>query len=164
MALHYILDGYNIIKSGINPSLSKGSLEEQRNRLISLVRDHQLQGSPSNAVTIVFDGPATIPHLIGVSSRCHVGNIEIIFSEGVSADARIEEIVSECRRPSDLLIVSNDRGIRRRIGGTGAKVMEVAAFLFRAQRDGNTHQKHGIDNDNAVMDNINEEFRKKWLK
>ena len=54
MSVHYLLDGYNIIKQ--TPGLNQGSLEAQRNALLAWIEIGQPQGSLQNTVTVVFDG------------------------------------------------------------------------------------------------------------
>ena len=163
MALHFILDGYNIIKAASNASLSCGTLEEQRNRLVGLIRENNPQGSPRNQVTVVFDGKTDFPYASLGYAREHVGEIEIAFSEGGSADDVIEQIVNECPHPAEIVVVTDDRGIHRRLGGTGVRWMGVAEFSSRLFTRKNTHgRSNGLDE--KIVTHITDEFTKKWLK
>ena len=60
MSLHYLLDGYNIIKQ--SPRLGPKRLEDGRAGLIAFIEMRQPQGSRNNMVTVVFDGQ---PGIIG---------------------------------------------------------------------------------------------------
>ena len=164
MALHYILDGYNIIKAETNARLSRGTLQEQREGLIALLKESGAGGSSRNRVTVVFDGPFDAPFLDNLSSRYYSGEIEVIFSEGETADRKIEEAVLASERPAEVVVVSNDRGIQRLLGGSGASFMSVEEFtprLFRAPREG---RPDGAVVDEGSRQNIDDEFKKKWLK
>lgn len=165
MSLHFILDGYNIIKSDIKGILTQGTLEEQRDRLVELINVNNPQGSQKNKVTIVFDGPASIPFMDTFSSRYHDGSVEIVFSEGKTADKRIEEIVLQSNAINEFVIVTNDKGIRRLLGGTNTRFMPVSEFLIKLFKI--NYSKNNVIYNNSNIDDfdkINEEFKKKWLK
>lgn len=160
MALHYILDGYNIIKSDPSGTLARGSLEEQRKRLFDCIRKNRPQGSERNSVTVVFDGPSSVPFLGGGASRSWSGEIEIYFSEGRTADETIEELVHADPNPAELVVVTDDRGIHRLLGGSGARHMGVPEFLRRLLRPARGENEAGDEG----FDDISEEFKRKWLK
>ena len=54
MSLHYILDGYNILKQ--IPAFNDLSLEDGRRGLMRWIETQRPQGSVNNTVTVVFDG------------------------------------------------------------------------------------------------------------
>lgn len=165
MALHYVLDGYNIIKSDASGFLTHGSLEEQRERLIGLLAAARPQGSERNRLTVVFDGPYDSPCAEGCFPRYYKGSIEIIFSEGISADERIERLVEEELHAADAIVVTDDKGLRRMMGGSGVKFMGVAEFTKRLYRDGRRIDAgEGTSADEASIRDINSELEKRWLK
>jgi predicted RNA-binding protein with PIN domain len=162
--VHFILDGYNIIKSSHARGLADGTLEAQRNRLIALIRDRRPQGSNRNTVTVVFDGKGALDSWVDTYSTYHVGAIEVIFSEGASADDTIEKLIAE-RSGGETVVVTDDKGLRRRLGGTGARSMAVTDFLQRLAAPGrkNTAGEDPADTGDLAPE-IDEEFRKRWLK
>ena len=164
MSLHYILDGYNIINSS-GALLAGKTLEERRERLVSLVRDACPQGSARNTVTIVFDGRQENP-FGGCGSRkeLRAGGIEVVFSEGCSADEVIVETASLSRSPSLQVVVTNDKGIRRLLGGSGVRFMNVAEFCSRLSG----FRRHGLRRNDGKVDaetarEIDRELEDKWL-
>ncbi|MHB9154725.1 MAG: NYN domain-containing protein [Endomicrobiales bacterium] len=164
--LHYILDGYNIIRSDASGTLGRGTLEQQRGRLVDLIQRQRPQGSPNNRVSVVFDGPAVLPFIAGGSSSCRVGGTEVIFSEGVTADAVIEQMVNGSSRPAEIVVVTDDKGLRRLIGVSGAKMMgtgEFTARLLRKGAGGGPSGEAGEDESFGETE-VNEELKKKWLK
>jgi predicted RNA-binding protein with PIN domain len=124
MALHYILDGYNIIKQIENavPHL----LESERENLIHLIELYRPQGSLRNSVTIVFDGRS------GVISRLEPSVVKTIFTPtGESADDRIKRMVAEAKNKKCLVVVTDDRDIQYTVRPLGAAVVSVGEFLSR---------------------------------
>lgn len=158
MALHFILDGYNIIKSERSGRLSGGTLQAQRERLIALIGERRPQGSARNSVTVVFDGKSENPYVYDSFNTYHVGDIEIIFSEGTKADDIIERVTLESENPANVVVVTDDKGIRRLLGSSGARFLSVAEFTGRLFRpSGGTDEREASPEDN------DEEFRKRWL-
>jgi predicted RNA-binding protein with PIN domain len=129
--MRFIVDGYNIIKSGLAPEAFEGkTLEQQRNALLELISLNKPQGSPRNTVTVVFDGDYQISLAAG-PGRPPAGVEKVIFTEGGSADEKIEELVLSESNPTEVAVVTNDKGIKRRIGGTGARIVVLEEFLPR---------------------------------
>src|SRR3989338_5991790 len=104
MSLHYLLDGYNIIHQ--IPKLANGTLEEQRQKLIAYIEQLRPQGSPSNQVTIVFDGQ---PQMMQSLMRSPV---KVTFSQNESADDKIKKLVYEAGNKKNIVVVTNDRDIQ----------------------------------------------------
>ncbi len=63
------------------------------------------------------------------AAKGKAGDIEIRFSRGQSADDTIVDLVAEASHPKQIVVVTNDRGLKQRIQGTGAKTMGVGEFL-----------------------------------
>lgn len=162
MALHFILDGYNITRSAAHP-LTGGTLEEERGRLVRLVQERRPQGSAANRVTIVFDGPEQAPFMNSIGERYHVGDIEVMFSGGRSADDIIEEIGLRGKPSAETVVVSNDRGLRRRLGGSGVRFMEADEFLSRAAK-GRAASAGGKHVDEPEAEEVTGELMRHWMK
>ncbi len=124
----YYVDGYNVLhKSSLLRPLALEDFEAARDALIDKVALFCV-GSGKRAV-IVFDGrgrhqPQNAPPPPGVSG------LEIVYSPAnLSADAVIERMVYKAGNRLDIVVVSNDRGLREVCRGMGALVMEADNFL-----------------------------------
>ena len=126
MALHYLLDGYNIIHK--IPGLDSKKLESQRENLIYLIQARSPQGSRKNAVTIVFDGQ---PGFGGFDIAAKYPRV--IFTSGETADDRIKKIVEQAKNKKNIVVVSDDKEIQFYVRSLGAKIMAVADFLSMAE-------------------------------
>jgi uncharacterized protein len=122
VALHIVVDGYNVI--GSDKGL-RGDLEGKRDRLIEqLQRYRQKKGYP---VTLVFDGwrsgwPTEVQR--------HTGGIRVIYSQqGETADNVIKRLAREMG--SGCVVVSSDREVRRSAEGSGAAAVYVTEFSAR---------------------------------
>src|SRR5665213_1923471 len=120
MSLHYLLDGYNILKQ--MPPLRDLPLEDGRRGLLRWIADARPQGSVNNQVTVVFDGH---PDQYGSASS---GEIRVIFSDGCSADDVIKRMVEENLARKNCVVVSDDKDIFLYARSLGARVRSVAAF------------------------------------
>jgi predicted RNA-binding protein with PIN domain len=166
MSLHFLLDAYNIIYQ--LPELSRGNLEEQRDKLIAFVDAKRPQGSPKNAVTIVFDGrPGNSRPRASVSAK-------VIFSLDESADERILRLVDEAANRKSVIVVTNDRAVQYAARALGAKVIEAVAFMGKglerpSKAAGNAKGKQNRQDPPkeislTLESQINEELRSVWLK
>ncbi len=125
--MEYLVDGYNVIRS--SEMFSSGDLESPRNKLIDFILKYNPQGK--NSVTLVFDCKSSNPYETDGYTVTTTKGIKIIFSEGQkSADDVIVDYVENSKKPYNITVVTNDKGIFRRIGGKGAKKMAVAEFIY----------------------------------
>jgi predicted RNA-binding protein with PIN domain len=162
MPLHFVLDGYNIIKSDGTKAFDSMTLQAQRERLVGLINKNSPQGSRHNKVTVVFDGTYENSFM---GNRSVSGAVEIIFSSGETADRKIEELVSESSSPAEIIVVTDDRGIWRLLGRSGAKIMGTKEFLKRLfVKPAKTANPAEIEDGPEDPCEINEELAKKWLK
>lgn len=163
MALSFILDGYNIIKSDESGVFAQGTLEQQRALLIALIKKQQPQGSSKNTVTVVFDSAASSLPYESAAALENTSGVSTVFSAGKSADDTIEEIVLKHPNRPEVVVVTNDKGIRRRLGGCSVKFMSVQEFLkklFPRRQQAFVSD----DPDSESLCDINEELGKQWLK
>lgn len=166
MSRHFLLDGYNILRQ--MPGTDELSLEDGRAKLIRFVRDRQPQGSPRNAITIVFDGQE------GVCSFDFLGQSGVIFSKGETADDLIKRMVEESSAPRDIVLVTDDRDLLYFCRTQGAEIWSVARFLAHgekaAQKAGTGIAPRGTSgNDGKTIpkvfeDRVNRELKDVWLK
>lgn len=130
--MEYLIDGYNVIK--YSEMFFARTLELQRDKLIDFILKYSPQGN--NKVTIVFDCKSPNPYEPDGYTTTTIKGIKTIFSEGQkSADDVIVDYVENSRKPYNITVVTNDKGIFRRIGGKGAKKMAVAEFIFNRAKE-----------------------------
>lgn len=123
-AVHLIVDGYNVTKTGY-PELP---LSDQRNRLT-----HQLAAlaaRTSAEVTLVFDGA----DVVGASGPTPRG-VRVLFSDpGVLADDVIRTLVSAEPEGRPLVVASTDREVAESVRRRGAHPVASAVLLERLGR------------------------------
>lgn len=160
--MRYIVDGYNVINC--SDMFSASTLEGRRNKLIEFISQRRPHGSLRNSVTVVFDCNSKNPYESHGYNRSHIGDIEIIFSDGVvSADDIIAEIVDTARNPYEITVITNDKGIRRRTAPSGAKHESAENFISKGAKQKNIKRADESLNSD-IKEEINEEFEKLWLK
>lgn len=121
MSLHFILDGYNLVKQDAHLAVLK--LEAGRNALLKEISGRRLQGSENNAVTVVFDG-----QIHGSLERYQSG-IDVVFTGGESADDWIKHYVESSKTSKTIVVVTDDREIRHFVRALGATIMATREFL-----------------------------------
>ncbi len=151
MALHYLIDGYNVIWS--HERFLGGTLQSQRERLLRFIEDERPTGSPRNEITVVFDGRED------VDSPPWRGVARVIFSVGQDADTVIKKKVDALTNPSIAIVVTDDIAIQRWVKAAKAKVLSCKDFLALATPK-TTQRPAGIDP--TVRTQINEEFGRIW--
>jgi len=160
MALHFILDGYNIIKN--NESLAELPLETGRQKLIAILETRRPQGSARNRVTVVFDGQP------GVGPFQHPGPVKVVFSCGQSADEKIKHMVGHSGNRKSMVVVTDDRAIRYYVRSLGAEVLGVRDFWHaRLNPQPSRHQSPrnpGKSISRVQEIKITDELSRIWLK
>ncbi len=170
MALHYLLDGYNIIQQ--MPSLDFKNLEESRRIFMQLIENDRPQGSPNNAVTVIFDGK---PGLWGCG-QSYSSLVNVIFAENESADQRIKKMVAGAKNKRNMVVVTDDKDIRFYVRFEGAQLLNVRDFLIRltpALKRGTAilkrlSQSQGPEDKKFLSQNLEDKITKEledvWLK
>lgn len=158
MSLHYIVDGYNLIKSPLFPSCV--DLKTARLFLLRFIQENKPQGSAKNKVTVVFDGRSDV-YSSFLDYSC-----EVIFTKNESADEKIKDLVSKSKNPKNIVVVSEDKEIKFFIRSLGAHCLSIKEFLFTSFKK----KKSGLDDSfkpylsQTQAQAINAELRKIWLK
>lgn len=128
----HLVDGYNVLhKCRWLTGLLRQDLETAREALIDRLAHYCSQ--TGTRVTIVFDGrgPQVAQH---VAHNRGVASLEVLYSPAqLTADAVIERMVYETPRKMDVVVVTNDRGVRDLCRGMGALVMDAQHFLNSIQ-------------------------------
>ncbi|MFP3981750.1 MAG: NYN domain-containing protein [Desulfobacterales bacterium] len=123
MALHLIIDGYNLIRrSAPLREEERQSLELGRSALIDqLAAYKRVRG---HKITVVFDGAANHDDFEANTSE---KGIRIRFSShGQTADAVIRKMAR--REGEKALVVTADRPLASAVAAAGAEVVDPAAF------------------------------------
>jgi len=105
MPLHYILDGYNIIKNSSFKRIKK--LKDQRVALLMMLKEKKAYLGKKSKITVVFDGKKDnfdIPYRKDE-------DIEIVFTHNESADDWIKDKVKSLKDVKDTVVVSDDKEI-----------------------------------------------------
>lgn len=159
--MEYLLDGYNIIK--FSELFTARNLESSRNKLIDFILKYNPQGK--NSITVVFDCKSSNPYEIDGFTTTTIKGIKTIFSEGQkSADDVIVDYVENSRKPYNITVVTNDKGIYRRIGGKGAKKMSVAEFIYNRAKEQSTANNIIKIKKQDDFSAISKELSDLWLK
>jgi predicted RNA-binding protein with PIN domain len=151
MSFHFLVDGYNLLYA--LEELPSGSLQQKREKLLSLLKQRRPQGK--NKLTVVFDSRQ------GLGNQTQDNDITVVFTAGETADDWIGGKVRKTHQPRSLVVVSNDQGIRLDIRGTGARFISVENFLKGTPAE-NCPKPPG-PRSHPAAEEITEEFRKKWL-
>ena len=160
MAVHYIIDGYNVVKQV--HFLTGLKLRDGRDGLVRFIEQYRPQGSRRNQVTIVFDGSDE------VDAPQIPSSVRVLFSKRESADDKIKRMVETSRNPRCLIVVSDDKAIKFYCRAAGAACMSVKDFLtpksaspLQAEADASLDKP---DPDDAVAARITEQLKAIWLK
>lgn len=157
MSLHYLLDGYNIVKQVIY--LMKPKLKDSREALFRFIEVQQPQGSKKNKVTIVFDGDKD------ALFYSHNYHFDIFFSKNESADDRIRRIVRKSKNPKNIIVVTDDRELKFLVRSLKAQTISVQEFLVKARKPvsvDNNQNKEMLSY--SSREAINKELKKIWLR
>ncbi len=157
MSLHYIIDGYNVVRHRLFVPVKKSY--DERNALVFLLQQGRLAGSARNRITVVFDG---YPEANMIEKK--EAAVDVVYSRGVSADDTIKKIVDSSGNPKIMVVVSDDREVRFFARGAGARVMSVAEFLSVKKTKTVNRRGEDIELNYSQVENINEELRRLWLK
>jgi predicted RNA-binding protein with PIN domain len=123
MAIHIIIDGYNLIRQSPDLArLDRQDLQLGREALVDMLAAYKKL--KPHKITVVFDG-ADQPSLYG--SRDRAKGIVIRYSQGgESADDLIRRMARKQRAKA--LVVSSDREVMAAAESAGATVMDSPAF------------------------------------
>ena len=158
--MEYLIDGYNVIK--YSEMFSARTLELQRDKLIDFILKYNPQGN--NKITIVFDCKSSNPYETDGYTTTTIKGIKTIFSEGQkSADDVIVDYVEKSQKPYNITVVTNDKGIFRRIGGKGTKKMSVSEFIYNRAKEIRTNNIIKIKQKDDFSA-ISKELSDLWLK
>ncbi|WP_026421457.1 NYN domain-containing protein [Actinokineospora inagensis] len=123
-AVHVVVDGYNVTKTGY-PELS---LADQRERLIRQLAS--LAARTSAEVTLVFDGAGVVAVPVAAPR-----GVRVLFSDpGVLADDVIKALVTAEPEGRPVVVVTSDRAVADAVRRRGAHPVPSAVLLARLGR------------------------------
>ncbi len=128
MALHLIIDGYNLIRQ--TPAWQELDAQDLRwGREALLASLAQYRRAKKHPITVVFDGGASI-EIAG--HRDYYQGILVLYSHhGETADEVIKRLADRERERG--LVISSDREIMEHALRVGAAVMSAPEFALRLQ-------------------------------
>lgn len=166
MALHFILDGYNVLMR-IPELFGKGTalpFIATREGLLDFLSKYRPQGSERNLVTVVFDGFTAMRM---DWSFLRKRGIEVVFSDEKSADDTIVRMAENFGKPKDLWVVTDDRELSERLHRFKIKVVTVKEFLSKVMGKYPKSESAPDDVKKRLPPEqerrITEELKKKWL-
>lgn len=161
MSVHYIIDGYNVIKQV--KFFTGKKLRSSREGLLRFIEIYRPQGSSRNEVTVVFDGRADVVAGPQIKSK-----VQVIFSKNESADEKIKRMVERSPNPSCIIVVSDDKEIIYYCRSLGARIKSTPEFLEKLinipnkPQTADEHDKPELNSEMATK--ITEQLKHIWLK
>jgi predicted RNA-binding protein with PIN domain len=161
----YYIDGYNVVHhSSLLRPLAFEDFESARETLIDKVA--QFCVISGKRATIVFDGRGKHHyHPEAVEHFREAPGLEVLYSPtSLSADAVIERLVYRAPNRLEVVVVSNDRGLRDLCRNLGALTMEADYFLStmqesKQQSSASLQDTRRQDNAPRIEDNLDPETR-----
>jgi predicted RNA-binding protein with PIN domain len=157
MSLHYVIDGYNLLRHNLYRPGCK--ISDERLGLLDFIRKEKLCGSLKNKVTVVFDG---FPGNLNIRG----GDIEVIFSQEESADDKIKKIIHKRCDVKSIVVVSDDREVKDFVKLQGVKASGIEEFIQPKRKHRSCREIESLKPEltYSLMHKINQELRQLWLK
>lgn len=142
MALHLLIDGYNVIRRSPELGrLDREDLERGREALLSLLAAYRRLRP--HRITVVFDGTGAPG---GLPERDRRAGIRVLFSRGgETADRVIARLAREER--DRVLVVTSDADLQRTVASCGADAVSAEIFAARLEL-----ALHGAEPEDAEED------------
>lgn len=120
--MYYLIDGYNLIFSLTE---SKETLQKRREKVIHTLQKQFARRKISGL--LVFDGSH---HRDEESGLSYPSPLIVAFApKGQSADEYIVERISVAKNPKEMVVVTNDRGLKMHAKSFGSKAMSNDEFI-----------------------------------
>jgi len=120
-----IIDGYNLLHQDEALDGRRDDLQTARQRLVRRVERAAPEMAPR--ITVVFDGREG-----GRDASFDAPHLEVLFSPANrTADAVIERMVAEAKKPERILVVTSDRIEEQIVSAAGASVLSCLEFTSR---------------------------------
>lgn len=166
MSLLFVIDGYNITNHRLFPR-ERNKTKNSPAALIYLIKTKKLCGSPKNQAEVVFDGFRPVDFSLSGQDN----QVKVIFSQEISADERIKQIIEGMHNKKNAVVVSEDKEIVYFAKISGVKALSVESFLEPLLGE-ESRKGSGLKLDKDAKDELNfsqrsridEELRRRWLK
>ena len=157
MSLHYVIDGYNMIRHKAYSPSSK--LKDERQNLLHFINSDKLCGSSKNKVTVVFDG---YPRHETIGAE----NIDVVFSGEKTADEKIKKLIESCRNPKIVVVVTDDREIKDFAKLHYVKAVGIEEFFIPKSKASSRSARELLKPELSYsqIHKINQELKDIWLK
>ncbi|MCM8783978.1 MAG: NYN domain-containing protein [Candidatus Omnitrophica bacterium] len=158
MSLHFIIDGYNLMKQV--PYILKKKAFRDREGFIRFIDEERLCGSKNNKITVVFDGREDV---FGLSTY---STIEVIFTKRETADEKIKRLIEKSLYKNILVVISDDNEIKYFAKSQGVRVMGAEDFLSKMKNKKNflVQEEKKISLESSKGIEITRELERIWLK
>ncbi len=123
--MHYYIDAYNLL---FKLQIKSSSLQKQREALLTTLKPYS-----SLNLTLVFDGHE-------ICERSHFGDLEVIYTQGETADDYIIKEIENSPKPSSHTVVTSDRPLATTAKNLGAKILSIPEFLTLISKKGKKKQ------------------------
>lgn len=135
---HLIIDGYNLLHQDAALDGRRAELQTARQRLVRRIERAAPDMAPR--ITVVFDGREG-----GRDASFDAPHLEVLFSPANrTADAVIERMVSEAKKPERILVVTSDRIEDQIVSAAGASVLSCLEFTSRCDAAGDAAPKRRV--------------------
>lgn len=121
-SMEYIIDGYNLIKCSYLKKFENFSGEHARQVLFQILTKYYGK-HPSVKITVVFDGIANL------SGTIWPRGVQLIFSDNISADEKIRDILKTKKTDQPVVVVSDDKEVRMTARILGKEFTSTRDFL-----------------------------------
>jgi len=122
---HLIIDGYNLLHQDEALDGRRDDLQAARQRLVRRVERAAPEMAPR--ISVVFDGREG-----GRDASFDAPHLEVLFSPANrTADAVIERMVAEAKKPERICVVTSDRIEEQIVSAAGAFVVSCLEFTRR---------------------------------
>ena len=157
MSLHYVIDGYNLLRHNSFRPPRKNA--DEKLSLLDFIRKERPCGSLKNKITVVFDGHPG-------SSIIRDADIEIVFSREQTADDKIKKIIHKRADVKNIVVVSDDREVKDFVKLEGAKASGIEEFIQPKKKYRSSQEIESLKPEltYSLMHKINQELRQLWLK
>ncbi len=156
MSVWYIIDGCNLIER--QSRVFDCSRRQALHYLSNLIVYEKPEGSLRNKLTVIIDGQP------GISGPGYQADIR--FTSGRTADEEIVETVKNSENPSRIIVVTDDKPLRRSVRKKGARFKSTSDFTKKLFKKKSIPVKNSKDKkiSDQEAEKINKELRKKWLR
>jgi len=131
-----IIDGYNLLHQDQALEGHRADLQTARQRLLRRIERAAPEMAPR--VTVVFDGRER-----GRDPTFDAPHLEVLFSPANrTADAVIERMVAEAKKPERICVVTSDRIEEQIVSVAGASVISCLEFVSQCDASGDSFTLH----------------------